>query len=261
MSMKKATLTISVKGLQKKVNSGEFIFTNSIQRKLCWDINRKSLLIHSLVEGYPIPPLYGKRGVNEEGKVYYDMLDGKQRSNAIVSFLNEEYKLAEIPTVTLEDGTEVNISGLKFSELNEEIQDTIKENMLTVYYFEDITNTEICEMFYRLNNGKSMTAIEISRVRAKSREKITELGKLSIFNEALTEKQIDSFVNEDIIIKSLILLYNNKKSLESKDVREFLSELDITEEMEKTLTDVYDRILEAVEIIVKRWYTERKKDS
>lgn len=249
MSMKKATLNISVKALQKKVNNGEFIFTNSIQRKICWDINRKSLLIHSLVSGYPIPPLFSKRATNEQGKVYYDMLDGKQRSNAIASYLNDEYKLGELPKVTLEDGTEVDISGLKFSELTEEIQDEIKDTTLTVYYFEEITQNEVCEMFFRLNNGKPMTAVEISRVRAKSREKITELGKLPIFNEALTEKQIDSFVNEDIITKSLILLYNDSKSLESKDVRKFLSELDITQEMEKVLTDVYDRILEAVEII------------
>lgn len=250
MSLKKATLNISVKALQKKVNNNEFVFDNAIQRKLCWDINKKSLLIHSLVSGYPIPPLYSRRATNEEGKVYYDMLDGKQRSNAIVQFLNDEYKLGDLAEITLEDGTEVDISGLKFSELAEEIQDEIKDTTLTVYYFEDITEDEVAEMFYRLNNGKPLSAIELTRAKAKSREKIMELGKLPIFNEALTQKQIGGYANEDIIIKSLILLYNDSKSLESKDVRPITAELDITQEMEKTLVDVYNRIVEAHDIIL-----------
>lgn len=250
MSLKKSTLNLSVKALQKKVNNGEFVFDNAIQRKLCWDNGKKSLLIHSLVEGYPIPPLYSKRATNEEGKTYYDMLDGKQRSNAIVSFLNGDYKLEELPPVMLEDGTVVDMSGKYFSELEEDIQSEIKDSMLTVYFFEDLSNDEVCEMFFRLNNGKAMTAIEISRTRAKSREKITELGKLSIFGEALTQKMIDNYANEDIIIKSLLLLYRDKKALDSKEVREFLSTLEITEEMEKVVTDVFDRLHEVHELIL-----------
>jgi len=32
-------------------------------------------------------------------------------------------------------------------------------------------------MFFRLNNGKPLTAIELTRVKAKSLDKIKELGK------------------------------------------------------------------------------------
>ena len=250
MSLKKANVNLTIKALAKKVGNGEVVFDNAIQRKLCWDINKKSLLIHSLISGYPIPPLYSRRGVNEDGKVFYDMLDGKQRSNAIVQFLNDEYKLGDLAEVTLEDGTEVDISGLKFSELAEEIQDEIKDSSLLMYYFEDITEDEVAEMFYRLNNGKPLSAIELTRAKAKSREKIMELGKLPIFNEALTQKQIGGYANEDIIIKSLILLYNDSKSLESKDVRPITAELDIRKEMETTLKNVYDRLVEAHDIIL-----------
>lgn len=250
MSLKKANINLSVKGLQKKVNSGEIVFDNAIQRKLCWDINKKSLLIHSLISGYPIPPLYSRRATNEEGKVYYDMLDGKQRSNAIVEFLNEGYKLGDVPEVTLESGEEVDVSGLTFSELPEELQDEIKDSTLTVFYFEDITEDEVAEMFFRLNNGKPLSAIELTRAKALSREKIIELGKLPIFQEALTTKQIGGYANEDVIIKSLIVLYNETKSLETKSVRPITETLEITQEMEDTLKNVYDRLQEAHDIIL-----------
>lgn len=250
MGLKKALLNLSVKGLQKKVNNGEIVFDNAIQRNLCWDNKKKSLLIHSLIMGYPIPPLYSTRGQNQEGKTYYDMLDGKQRSDATVSFLNDGFKLSDIPTVTLENGEEVDINGNKFSELPEELQDEIKDSTLTIYYFEDITEDEISEMFFRLNNGKPLSAIELTRVKALSRDKIIELGKLPIFTDALTMKQISSYANEDVIIKSLILLYNESKSLETKHVRPITETLEITKEMEETLKNVYDRLTEAHDLIL-----------
>ena len=251
MKLRKANINLTVKAIQKKVNNGEIVFDNAIQRKLCWDINKKSLLIHSLIEGYPIPPLYSKKGIIEEsGKSYYDMLDGKQRGTTMVDFLNDGFKLSELPEVTLENGEEIDISGMKFSELPEELQDEIKDATLTIYYFEDITEDEVAEMFFRLNNGKPLSSIELTRAKALSREKIIELGKLPIFEESLTAKQIGGYANEDIIIKSLILLYNDSKSLETKHVRPITESLEITKDMEDTLKNVYDRIQEAHDLIL-----------
>ena len=253
MSMRKALLNIGIKSLVKKTNKGEFIFDNTVQRKLCWDINKKSLLIHSILTGYPIPPLYSRKGVDENGKFYYDMLDGKQRTNAIVSFCNGEYALGDIPEVFFEneegDMEEIDISGLTFNELPSDLKDEIEGTTLTVYYYEDITDEEVAEMFYRLNNGKPLSAIELTRAKAKSREKIIELGKLPIFERALTTKQIGSYANEDVIIKSLILLYEDKKSLDSKDVRPVTEVMEVTEDMENTLKAIYDRIMSVHNII------------
>jgi hypothetical protein len=170
--IKKANIQWSAKQLTKGIEKGTINFDNSVQRGYCWDNNRKSLLIHSMIEGYPIPAFYAAK--NEIG---YDMLDGKQRSNAISEYINNRYAITALPEVTTEAGETIDINGLTFEQLPEELQDRIKDYSLTVYYFDGITDDEVNEMFFRLNNGKPLTAIELTRVKAKSIEKIKGIGK------------------------------------------------------------------------------------
>ena len=243
--IKKANIQWSAKQLSKMVERGTINFDNAVQRGYVWDNNRKSLLIHSMIEGYPIPAFYAAK--NDNG---YDMLDGKQRSNAIAGYLNNEYALTGIPEVTLESGKTMDINGMMFGILPEELQDRIKDYSLTIYYFDGITDEEITEMFFRLNNGKPLTAIELTRVKAKSLDKIKELGKHELFNSALTEKALNKYTNEDIVIKSWTLLNVENPSFETKFIRPLIESAEITERQAEQITAVYDRILTTYKDIV-----------
>ena len=165
--LKKANIDWTAKQLNKLAQKGLIQFDNAIQRGYVWDVKRKSLLIHSMLVGYPIPPFYAAK--NGEG---YDMLDGKQRTGAIMDFLNGKFELTDIPEVEVEneDGTTdmVDINTLHFDEMEEILRDELESYSLTVYYFDGITEEEISEMFFRLNNGKPLSAIELSRAKAKS---------------------------------------------------------------------------------------------
>jgi uncharacterized protein with ParB-like and HNH nuclease domain len=129
--LKKANIQWSAKQLTKSIEKGTINFDNSVQRGLCWDEERKSLLIHSMIENYPIPAFFASK--DENG---YSMLDGKQRSNAISDFINNKFTLVNVPEIITEDGTSIDINGLTFEQLSEELQDTIKDYSLTVYYFD-----------------------------------------------------------------------------------------------------------------------------
>lgn len=252
--LKKATLPLSAKQITKMMGNGKITFDNIVQRGLTWETKRKALLIHSMVMGYPIPPFYSARS-----SAGYDMLDGKQRCNAIADFINGKYKLTELPEVTLENGEEINISKLSFEELPEELQDAIQDYSLNVYYFEDITHEEIIEMFARLNNGKPLTAIELTRVKAKSMEQIKKISSHEIFKESMSEKQLEGYKNEDIVIKSWIALYNDNKSFETKYVRPIVETMEITDEQIKELEDAYERISEAYYVIAHNGDTKHDK--
>ena len=240
--LKQAKLEWNARQLHKLVQKGEIKFDNAVQRGLVWDTQRKSLLIHSMLTGYPIPPFYAVKGAG-----YYDMLDGKQRTNGIVDFISGEFELEGVPEVESEneDGTTdmVDINTLHFYELEEALQDELMAYPLTVYYFDDITDDEISEMFFRLNNGKPLSAIELSRVRAKSREAIQEIGKHDLFKSALTEKAFERYTHEDIVVKSYAVLHEKEPSLETKVIRPFMAQMEITEEEQGQLLEIYDRIL------------------
>jgi len=253
--LKKGNIAWSVKQIAKSIEKGTIVFDNAVQRSLVWDNNRKSLLIHSVLEDYPVPPFYSAKidGI-------YSMLDGKQRLNALVDFVNGKFELSNLPEIAFDDEEEpeININGLDFAGLPEDFQIKILGFYPTLYYYEDITDDEINEMFFRLNNGKPLTAIELTRVKAKSMEKIKELSKHELFTSTLTEKAINKYTNEDITIKSWAILYTEEPNLETKSIRPLIEQAEITDEQADNLKAVYSKLLEVYSTLTA---TEDKQDN
>lgn len=72
--LKKANISWNARQLSKMIEKGSITFDSAVQRGFVWDDERKSLLIHSMLEGYPIPPMYAAK--DTETKIL-SMLDGK----------------------------------------------------------------------------------------------------------------------------------------------------------------------------------------
>ena len=242
--------------LVKMNKDGKLSFDNAVQRNLGWDDNQKSLLIHSMIIDFPIPPMYCNCLFEDNKCKIYDFLDGKQRTlGAIIPFLNDEFALVGVPVVNMDENSDdddnadpeklIDVNGLKYSQLPEEIRDKVKNFSVTVYYYENMTQEDAEEMISRLNNGKSFTAIELTRIKAKSLDIIKEIGKHKIFNLALTEKAMNKYTNEDIVIKSWVILNSENPSFETKQIRPILESAEITLEQAKVITTVYNKVLEA----------------
>ena len=95
--MKRYNMNNSVKGLVNLMDNDQINFECAVQRNKVWDIEKKTLLIHSILYGYTIPPFYLTK--NEDGT--YDSLDGKQRSNCLYDFLNDEFILSAKMPITI----------------------------------------------------------------------------------------------------------------------------------------------------------------
>lgn len=113
--MRKYNQNWTAKRLVREMTEGNVNFDNAVQRSLVWDDSKKSLLIHSMIYGYAIPGFYFTMDKDENGTKIYDSLDGKQRSNAIASYMNDEFELTDdTPLVFDPHGEEVNICGKLF---------------------------------------------------------------------------------------------------------------------------------------------------
>ena len=235
--LKRLNINWNARQLAKMCANGSITFDNAIQRGYVWDLKRKSLLIESMLLGYPVPPFYAKR---DESKVF-DMLDGKQRSEAICGYFNNAYAL---------EGVCEEYEGKYFSDLSEDDRDELISYSLTVYYFEEITDEEVNEMFYRLNNGKALTAIELTRVKAKSFETIKELARHEIFTVALKESQINKYTNEDIVIKTLVMLVHLKPDLANKFIRPFIMDVEISPQQSEDIRNALTQIMQTYEVLV-----------
>lgn len=244
--MKKLNVNLTCKGLVNKMDKGEINFDTSIQRGLVWDNGKKSLLIHSCIEGYPIPAMYLVK--NEDGTL--DSLDGKQRSNALSQFIHGEFDLAtDFPACYDDNGTPEDFSGMNWENLPEWAQDRIRDTNLTCYYLEDSTDAEIHEMFRRLNNGKPLTAVELTRVKAISLPIFQKLAKHPAIATATTEKGKTRFADETLAFQIYGLCYMENPSFGTKDFRPFIESANVTQEQEKRITNGLDMLANLLDML------------
>lgn len=269
ISLDKSMQPVACGTIAKNMKDGKFTFENTVQRTNVWKPEQKSLLIHSLITKMPIPAMYA-RGC--EGGVK-DFLDGKQRATAIKEFFFNELTLVNCPPIQLvididdakEKGIDVdayevykddriilpiNINGYTYETLPSTLQDEFRTATINIYTYKNHDDSELddeqtAEMFYRLNNGTPLTKIEITRVRAKDYAKIKDMASHDLFTEALTKASLNKYANEDIVMKSLVLLTEDYPSLDNKDVRPFIEEIEIDDGMVTDIKDIYDMIRDA----------------
>ena len=201
--LNRANIQWSAKTLTNLIKKGAINFDLAVQRGYVWDLNRKSLLIHSMLIGFPIPAMFFSKSNGE-----YSALDGKQRSMAISEFINNKYALSQkTPPVETDDGEIVEIAGKKFNDLSEEFQDIIKDFSLTIYYYDNITDEEISELFFRINNGKPLSATELTRVRAKDLKSFQEIAKHNMILKAVNDRGRERYNDENIAMQVWGMLY------------------------------------------------------
>ena len=164
-------LSWNVRQVCSMINKGSIVFDSPLQRPSGqWKQEDQSLLIHSLLTMF-IPDIYAVQ-VKDNGNNFYSVIDGKQRLTTICSFLHDEWELTELEPVKLESTNETyDISGMKFSELPEAVQEEIKGYTLTIKAIELEENDDeeelLEDIFYRLNNGKAMSREHLALVSAQ----------------------------------------------------------------------------------------------
>ena len=230
--MQRFNINWTAKALVNQMEKGKVNYDNAVQRNLVWDAGKKSLLIHSMIYGYAIPAMYFTR--DENG--VYDSLDGKQRSNTISEFLHDEFALStDTPTVIDDNGCVDDISGLYFSQLPEWARDRIKDYNLTIYYYEGMTETEIREFFRRLNNGKPLSAIELTRANVPSLTVFQQLAKHKAIQFVVSEAGRKRFTDEMIAMQLYQLITEKSPDFSTKPFREWASKVEVDSEVLDTI--------------------------
>lgn len=66
-------------------NNGQLNLEPGFQRDSVWTLSDRKKLIESLLQNYPIPSVFLYRQ-NDNGKLRYDVIDGKQRLETVLMF-------------------------------------------------------------------------------------------------------------------------------------------------------------------------------
>lgn len=252
-----SSITWTCKQIVKMMDKETISFKNVVQRSFVWEKHRMSELIWSIIMGFPIPPVYSERGGTENDKVkVYDVLDGQQRCTSIYKYISDEFALTELKPIPYldEEGNEctIDISGKKFSELEEELQDIIKDATITVKYFDNLEQNQKAEMFRRLNNGKPLSTKSRTLASAKNIVGLLDIGSHKLFEDMLTEKSRMNKHHAVIVVKAWAMMTKSVEDIyfASKDFNPMIEEAEITVEEKQKLINMFDFIVNVHEELV-----------
>lgn len=238
------TTQMTAKGIVQAFKSGKMESGNTVQRTDVWKAEQRDLFIHSILTGFPIPQIISLRsevvGKNDKMVMLDDLIDGKQRTTTLRMFRNNEHRLGNIQPIVIDD-TAYDISGMTYGELPEAIQDKFDSRTFNFIRIDGADDDTIAEIFKRLNNGTPLSAIEKTRVASKELETIIEIGKHQFFHDTLTENALKKYTNEDIIIKTMMMLNVPKSDicLDNKYVRPYYEAVHFEAENIEELNNIF----------------------
>lgn len=243
-------ITWSIKQIFTMMLTLKFLFGHLVQRGYVWERARKVNLIMSIIEDYSVPPIYTRK--NEDGT--YDVLDGKQRMEAIYGFIQNEYSLVDVEPVELEvmvtreDDTkaievrEYDLNGLYYKNLPQEIQDRIMNYRLSFVHYENITEDEVRKLFLKLNSGKALSTKAMNIANCRDLYTVADIANHPFFDSILTEKGKADRKGIPMVVKIHEMLTTpiDEICFKSADFNDTMASVDISNEMKATIRSILD---------------------
>ncbi len=207
----------------------KYNFKASYQRKSnVWVEDKKSFLIDSILKNYPIPAIFMRPIVDENGKTKYDIVDGKQRLQAIINFIEGKIPLtmyfAEDRFLDEESRQLAeNVAGKKFEDIKKEKEsgEYVKQfwtyTLQIEYLYEDDLDL-VSSVFDRLNrNGEPLNPQELRNAKFSTTpllKLVKKLSETSFLKDKRERLKIERMEDEEFV-SELLFLVLNKKMLDS----------------------------------------------
>jgi len=185
-------------------NNKKIIVNDEYQRNVgLWTSQAKSFFIESILLEYPIPKIYLHTRIDLKSRQQVkEVVDGQQRTQALVSFFNNKQRLTS--NIDTEE-----LRGLRYNQLPDEWQSRFLSYSLPIDQFPVATEEEIQEAFRRMNannvplndeeqrNARYQGPFKWFIIKVADRYKAT-LSKLGLFSRRDLVRMADLKVYSEI---------------------------------------------------------------
>lgn len=183
LSLKRDSTNMTIAEFYERYQLDKYNFDPDYQRRGdVWTNDKKSFLIDSILKNFPMPPVFLHQRIDDEtGTTKYDIIDGKQRLTAIISFIQNEISLPQ----TYEEGSygDFSLNDLKFEDLNGGLASYRKQfwrYSLSVEYIDPENGDVVKEIFDRLNrNGEPLEPQELRNARYHNTDFLKQVSILT----------------------------------------------------------------------------------
>lgn len=191
----------TLKAIYDDFANGNLVVDTTYQRRRVWLEQDKVRLIETILMGFIIPEVFfWPASVDPEtGESVTHIVDGQQRIDAIVDFIDGKYKLAS--RYFLDEKMQEMYGNLAFSELPPEAKRTIWTYKLSVVDIDKSWSKEqIMTMFYRLNltdynlneQEKRNSKVSIFGDKAEALARMDFWSKMRVFSAADARRMKDT---------------------------------------------------------------------
>lgn len=214
------------------------------QRRSVWTNTQKSYLINTLFERKPIPSLYVRHSLDlEKGISLKEVVDGQQRTRAILSYYNNEYS-ARHPEYK---------KRVKFNELTKQQKSSFLLTALPVGYLLGSTDEDVIDIFARINSvSKTLNTQEKRNAQFSGEFKQFVIKQTVIRTEFWKEYKIFSANDiarmgevqfmSDVIINLLEGVVDFSQSKIDKYYKDYDDDFPKHENIQKRLEKVFDKL-------------------
>lgn len=230
--LQRTATSVSIAGFHEQNELDKYNFEPPYQRRSVWTDEKQSYFIDSILRNFPIPPIFLHRKIDpDNGRMTFDVIDGKQRLTAIARFINNEipaaneYGPAEEPNAL--DGA--FFKDLSSDEALAEFRSEFWKYELPVEYIDPSDVGLIEDVFDRLNrNGEPLKGQELRNAQ---------------FHASTLMKAVDQVLAEPYLKERLTVT-----DLARMEDKEFASECLLTTKIglvigsnQQTLDKLYDQ--------------------
>lgn len=240
------------------------------QRNYVWDDEKATFFIETILLGSEVPPIILFKSSTEDGFIHYEVIDGRQRYQTILRFLNGDLKLKKGGLQKLGDTDD--FAGKTFTDLSLKYQSLFKDTKIRTIeysfvgpYSKDEEELLKREIFQRYNSGISpLKSFELDRAKYFHNDFNQSIKQLLSEDEYLDSMVTNLFMWDKLNIdkkvakiRELLVLhripiqyYANKKQTIVSKYFEYISS-QIEEDAEDILASFCQKI-EKLQVLKKR---------
>jgi hypothetical protein len=226
------------------------------QRKSVWTRKDRQFFLDTIFRDYPSPAIFLHKTIAEDGSSTYHVVDGKQRLETILSFVNNKLRIAK-------DFGDVRLDGKNWTELEgeHELKKKLWNYQIPVEMVDVIEGNVVNEVFDRLNrNSRRLTEQELRHAKfdgwfittAEAEEEKDSWKKLGIVTTARAKRMADTqFISELL----MVVINGGPAGFDQDAIDAFYGKYDETESVE----DFNEEIFSAGVLRTKEYLLEMEK--
>ena len=234
----------SIEDIKRLINNKEFIIQPKFQRRrTSWPLTAKTGLMDSIINNFPIPPIYVREFVNETKERKREIIDGQQRISTILEFTKGEWKLSR-------NLTDSEFIGYLFSELPFEMQQQILDYELGFLNIRGAEESDIISIFSRINSYSLPLNKQEKRNAKYSGQFKSLVYDLSssyytfwIDNKIFSNAQIARMQDAELTSELLTIMGTGLKGFSSKTVEDFYKNLEENFQDKENFNNAFNNIM------------------